>query len=687
MVQATQKNHGDASFYEKYKAAVASYQNFMEGLQLVLSHKEHMMKEISKRRLLPLWFQELSNGQIEAMNLLLGAIQDDLDENTVFRCRKLIRRLGVYPICPEVKFREALIMSRGNDLSFLWFLLELFYSKQRKDYSNNERLLMSAICHLDMMTTLRGLEAVLPPASVKTRCCFRTKCELSDCSSNARCSPYLERQKVICRELKCSQFCTFTPSAPFCVSRYENYSDPNYIIPNEATRWFARQARGNQTSFDEPEEQTMRKIPQSNACDSAELIVKELLNDQIGLMVGQVNEHEHLCRKHRDMDQRRKKLMGLLTKRNVIRTKINDDVTRTREEMRHSKQIAHDNHMIKLLLRKIIDDSIVTAMLTPRSNCPECWTSFERQRMLQQGTRCSCDSARGVFCLRSMLAINQTPAQKLFRMCRGTVPYEFDYHRILEDDVGRKVRCPVKKAIRVALGMEERDCDEGQAIGRCLKDMWLCELKLWNERFLKGQEEARQQKMEGDILDFESIDSKDPLFLELLLKRALLKLCEDPKYVLATFPEAFKIPFLNAWIQNRYGVRASRKEKDKLLHESKIFWDWLIPKVTALRWPGCKDIGMQGRTNWNYKRRLEMTVKKQLSKFYRKFKNVQIQEGRLFWSTMDAYNTNVDRFRQIYLDYLPNCEPLIGPLVRPWHPFEHRLSAAVVPGSESKTRC
>lgn len=93
-----------------------------------------------------------------------------------------------------------------------------------------------------------------------------------------------------------------------------------------------------------------------------------------------------------------------------------------------------------------------------------------------------------------------------------------------------------------------------------------------------------------------------------------MKLCEHPKYVLATFPDAYRVPFLNAWIQNRYGVIPSQRERNELLHESKFFWEWLIPSVTAMRWPVCKDLGMQGRVNWNFKRRLERTVSVSMSK-------------------------------------------------------------------------
>ncbi|XP_055533888.1 uncharacterized protein LOC129723594 [Wyeomyia smithii] len=675
-------------FDNNYKAAVRAYQNFMEGFQLVLSENERKMNAVLHRRSFPLWFQELSDEQVDAMNLLLSAIRDDIDEDTVFRCRRLIKRLGVYPMCPTATFREALIMCRGNDLSFLWFLLELFYSGKALIYTNNERLIMSAMCHLDMMTTLGGLEGILPPACPSYPRCVLTKRKSPRWPTHARyCSPYLEPQNVPRPSVKCYPACTFEAPVPFCISRYAMYQDPDFIIPNEASRWFARQTQGHQTSFGEPKERVKRTIPLSSACGSAELIVKELLNNQIALMVGQQNEQQELCRKHQDMDKRRRKLMGLLAKRTEVREKIMNDVAKAADRKRKEEQVARDRQMIKLLLRKVIDDSILTAMLTPRGNCPECWEAFEQQRKLRDGTRCSCDSERGVFCLRSMLAVNQSFGQKYFKCCRGSIPYQFDYKKILEDDSNGKPVCPVKKAIRLALGMEDGDFDEGEAIGRCLKEMWRCELRLWNEKFLKGREEASEKKTEIDMLDYEFVDSKDPIFLQKLLKRALLKLCEDPKYVLATFPDAHKLPFLNSWIQHRYGVRISQGRKETLLQQSKYFWNWLIPRVTAMRWPVCKDLGMQGRVNWNYKRKLEKTAQEQLSKFYRKFKKVQIQEGHLYWHTMDPYHTNVDRFRQIFLDYLPNCEPLIGPMVRPWHPFEFRPSAGVLPCSESKTRC
>ncbi|KAL1377927.1 hypothetical protein pipiens_004096 [Culex pipiens pipiens] len=314
----------DETYDERYKTAVAAYQNYMEGLQLVLSENELKMQKVLKHHSVPLWFQELSNEQVQAADALLEALRDDLDEGTHFRCRSLIRSLGVYPLCPAWVFKEAVPMSSGSDISFLWFLLGLHYSKNASsDYSTNERLIMSAICHLDMMTTLRGLEEVLPPrAQEKASPEISLSSTCHDWHRNVdHCSPYLEPLRVPDpRPKNWTGVRNFHPEAAFSLSRYAPYQDPHFIIPNEASRWFAKRTAGNQTtSFDEAVQTEEAEDPTPEVCDSAEQIVRELLNDQLGLMVRKEDERADLCRKHRDMEKRRRKLLGLITKRSEKR--------------------------------------------------------------------------------------------------------------------------------------------------------------------------------------------------------------------------------------------------------------------------------------------------------------------------------------------------------------------------------
>ena len=76
----------------------------------------------------PFWYQELSDVQVKAADTLYEGLRDDLEQNTVHRCYRLLRLLGIYPIVNNKCIRRALELSRGNDLAFLWFLMELFYN-------------------------------------------------------------------------------------------------------------------------------------------------------------------------------------------------------------------------------------------------------------------------------------------------------------------------------------------------------------------------------------------------------------------------------------------------------------------------------------------------------------------------------------------------------------------------------
>lgn len=55
-------------------------------------------------------------------------------------------------------------MSRGNDVAFLWFLMEAYYTAENheKYYGSNEQIIMSTIFWLDLNPTLRELDRVLP---------------------------------------------------------------------------------------------------------------------------------------------------------------------------------------------------------------------------------------------------------------------------------------------------------------------------------------------------------------------------------------------------------------------------------------------------------------------------------------------------------------------------------------------
>ncbi|TDG52300.1 hypothetical protein AWZ03_001130 [Drosophila navojoa] len=112
----------------------------------------------------PLWYCGLSEGQLAAANGLKRALGDDILQCSTHRSQRLLAKLGIVPRPPPSGLNRLLQMSRGNDVAFLWFLMEMYYKTTNHGviYELNERIIMSAIFWLDLFPTLSELERVLP---------------------------------------------------------------------------------------------------------------------------------------------------------------------------------------------------------------------------------------------------------------------------------------------------------------------------------------------------------------------------------------------------------------------------------------------------------------------------------------------------------------------------------------------
>ncbi|XP_034485833.1 uncharacterized protein LOC117790485 [Drosophila innubila] len=111
----------------------------------------------------PLWYRGLSDIQMAAADALPAALGDDQLEGSTYRVYHVLHRLGVHPRPPKSGLRRLIPMSRGNDVAFLWFLMEAYYTSEHDNlYGSNEQIIMSAIFWLDLFPTLRQLDRVLP---------------------------------------------------------------------------------------------------------------------------------------------------------------------------------------------------------------------------------------------------------------------------------------------------------------------------------------------------------------------------------------------------------------------------------------------------------------------------------------------------------------------------------------------
>ncbi|XP_052853053.1 LOW QUALITY PROTEIN: uncharacterized protein LOC128262684 [Drosophila gunungcola] len=192
------------------------------------------------------WYRGMSPVQTKACDGLLFALRDDMEQGSTYRVRHCVSQLGLHPLLESSQIRTIMDMSQGNDLAFLWFLWELAYKQPqtcRKDtkdcYTVNEQLLLSGIAHLDMPTTLRALDALLPPGpQPKKRSTQNHSVQKSGPRQKDFALPYFAppvRPRPFISKGKLQ-----LPESRLRFPEYSQYSDRMHQIPNETSRWFAQ---------------------------------------------------------------------------------------------------------------------------------------------------------------------------------------------------------------------------------------------------------------------------------------------------------------------------------------------------------------------------------------------------------------------------------------------------------------
>ncbi|EDW10486.1 uncharacterized protein Dmoj_GI18515 [Drosophila mojavensis] len=123
------------------------------------------LEAFQKKLDVPKWYLGLSDYQERTVLELCNDLRDDFEQGTCYRVEKSLMRLGLSPLITKKKIRTMVVLSRGNDLAFLFFILEGYYLSCRKngEYTTNEKLLMMALSKIDLLPTLRELDRILPP--------------------------------------------------------------------------------------------------------------------------------------------------------------------------------------------------------------------------------------------------------------------------------------------------------------------------------------------------------------------------------------------------------------------------------------------------------------------------------------------------------------------------------------------
>ncbi|XP_059224499.1 uncharacterized protein LOC106086525 isoform X1 [Stomoxys calcitrans] len=212
------------------------------------------------------WFRGTSIFHLQGSNKLFNAIHDDIEQRTTHRVKYCLHMIGLEPMVSSKDLKCLLQLSRGNDLAFLWFLMEMCYKNPNQSkYNLNEQLICSAICHLDMITTLRELDKIVPKVCggktvsnpipqqplvgddktvskpfPKQPQLFsrnsRSKYELKNGATVCKL-PYFEKMKRPQRRGK--SMTIDVPNLKVQFNTYSAYVDPIHIVHNECNRWYA----------------------------------------------------------------------------------------------------------------------------------------------------------------------------------------------------------------------------------------------------------------------------------------------------------------------------------------------------------------------------------------------------------------------------------------------------------------
>ncbi|XP_016996464.2 uncharacterized protein [Drosophila takahashii] len=201
------------------------------------------------------WYRGLSQSQMAAASRLSDILRDNMDKKTVSEVAKVMVHLGLHPTPPWKTIHQVIQLSRGNDLAFLWFLMEMCYKSPNhgQTYSANEQIIMSTIFRLDLFPTLRELDRWLPlphssqrdrdKAEVLRQRSQRTKKEREQERQrelakkrkiSAPLSPYFQEPNIPGRFRQERKFLSDYPETPACLLEIDEEPMETYLW----SRWF-----------------------------------------------------------------------------------------------------------------------------------------------------------------------------------------------------------------------------------------------------------------------------------------------------------------------------------------------------------------------------------------------------------------------------------------------------------------
>ncbi|EDX15073.1 GD21553 [Drosophila simulans] len=589
------------------------------------------------------WYRGLSQSQMAAANALFDILRENMDKNTTSNVAKLMVKLGLHPYPPWKTLHMVIKLSRGNDLAFLWFLMEMCYKTPNhgETYSVNEQIIMTAIFRLDLFPTLRELDRWLPlPHSSQSD---RDKADVSTQRNQRLKKKRRMSAKGIWPESKDREVSISLLSRTLYTRKIRNerkllsdYPDTAATLfhmdeePLEAylwSRWF-----GTYTLND------AHRVGKSIIFEEINNIFKSFKAASLP-----TRDVESLCAHHqyiREMEKSLKDKLEMMKRRKCVEL----IEAKNRLEERKRKRVIQELEEMSACYLKRFQEMAARARLASTRNEEE----DSHHEMAAIPSAHSVQEPK----LFDLGLLGRNCARFNYRELFGSLQRtQLDDERMrLKEAFVRAIDDDVQYLSAALSGEEEGSLDA--LVDQAAKRVFAQDVKAFHEELKKmNKQKAAKEYNPDSRLNFgqEFYDPENIPLMKEMLRLGLEKVAQDKRYVLPTLPDVHSVPYLIEWIRLRYGKRYSYGEKKQILNRDKLVMDqitWMmhtnLEKIPTL------PVG----DNFTDLAKLRGLTKKLRERYTNKFLEAIMEVERVFYSAMKPHLCNLAT-EETFLAYLP----------------------------------
>lgn len=243
-----------------------------------------------------------------------------------------------------------------------------------------------------------------------------------------------------------------------------------------------------------------------------------------------------------------------------------------------------------------------------------------------------------------------------FQAPQNHEPFKFEYDKIFglqSQNISQKRH--IERLFLEALGVDVEKLNELQENQLDLK-MATCECIEQTLRKFKPVEAVGDNDAWPLVQypKYGKYDPNDTELMEKMLRDAFDYMKNNPKFVWAQLPDAYKLPMLREWMWQRYGKVYTPRDRYKSYAKSAQIFKALDKSAIAVKQPTLKDLGKQELVDYNCRSYVEKKVKIIHRKYFNRLSDAMLERSRILWYAMRPYLCAGGPPRHTYFAYMPS---------------------------------